>query len=443
MDFEQVIIALLGIQDVIIEDIKRFKKELRLEVRVRQKRSECFCVQCGLEFSTVKEWCLRALKAPPMVVYQDVTVKFMQMRGYCDNCDCTSVARVDWIHPKFESMTCGFAEVAGRLMEETTCEAVGRILNQESKLMWDLDQYRLGIMLQFMELPKDLDISYLATDEVHFRTFRIVNRKGLVAKRWRAEFITNVVAPKAGKVLFNAVGRDSAALTTALSALSPGRKLTVEYFAVDMHEPFISAIGPQCPNAKICIDRFHLAQKVNEAFDQLRRSEFKKAHQTKDAVSRDMLEPHRRFILVTRDKTHLSKSEMKLIDKLRLVNKDINLGMLLVEYFHKALDQRTVPAFRKELARWYELCRHARLEPFLKFAKTLRKYRPNIEAYIVSRLTTGVAEGLNNKIKVLKRMGYGYTNPISFCRKIMQRCGYLNHMSIKTNEFFFKVPNPA
>ena len=139
----------------------------------------------------------------------------------------------------------------------------------------------------------------------------------------------------------------------------------------------------------------------------------------------------------------LSKSEMKLIDKLRLANRDINCGMLLVEYFHKALDQKKVPDFRKVLARWYQLCRNTRFEPFLKFAKTLRKYRKNIEAYITSRLTTAVIEGLNNKIKVLRRMGYGYTNETSYMRKILQRCGYLNHLSINTDEFFFKWPNPA
>ena len=155
-----------------------------------------------------------------------------------------------------------------------------------------------------------------------------------------------------------------------------------------------------------------------------------------------MLEPHRRFILVARN-ADLSKSEMKLIDRLRLANKDINCGMLLVEYFHKALDQKTVKDFRKVLTRRYQLCRNTRLEPFLKFAKTLRKYRKNIEAYITSRLTTAVIEGLNNKIKVLRRMGYGYTNPTSYLRKILQRCGYLNHLSINTDEFFYKWPNPA
>jgi len=442
MDFRENIIAILGIQDVDIVELKLFKKDMRMEIKVRQRRSECFCIHCGMQFDHFKEWQLKKLKSPAMGIYHNVTIKFMQMRGYCEPCDRTSVARVDWIHPKFESMTCSFAEVAGRLMEEITCEAVGRIVGAESKLMWDLDQHRMAVMLQFMKLPKDLDVSYLAADEVHFRTIEIKNRKGLFAKRSRPEFATNLVAPLAGKVLFNAMGRDSEALETALSVLSKGQKLSVENFAVDMHEPFITVIESECPNSAVCVDRFHLAQKVNEAFDKVRRAEFKKARDNKDEFNKSMLEPHCRFILVAREKD-LSKSEQKLLDKLRRVNESIHTAMLLVEYFHKALDKTTMKSFRKTLATWHWVVRESKLEPFLALQKTICKYRKNIEAYITSRLTTAVAEGLNNKIKVLKRMGYGYTNPTSFCRKIMQRCGYLNHLSINTDKFFFKWPNPA
>ncbi len=442
MDFKQIIISLLGLQDVSIEDVKIFKKQRKVEVKVRQKRESCFCSKCGLQFDSVKDWDLKVLRAPPLGVYQHVTVKFIQMRGFCHDCNCTEVARVDWIHPKFEKMTCGFAEVAGRLMEEGTCEAVSRILHSDSKMMWALDQYRMEVMLQFLELPKDLDVSYLAADEVHFRTVAIENRVGLFAKRWRPEFVTNLVAPLAGKVLFNAIGRDSAALKTTLSVLSTGQKLTVENFAVDMHEAFISVIKVECPNAEICVDRFHLVQKVNEAFDKVRRFEFKKAKENKDEFNKDMLEPHRRFILVSREKD-LSKAEQKLLDKLRRVNESIHTAMLLVEYFHKALDKTSIKSFRQTLLTWYLVVRESKLEPFIKLAKTIRRYRRNIEAYIKSRLTTAVAEGLNNKIKVLKRMGYGYSNPTSFCRKILQRCGYLNHLSINTDQFFFRWPNPA
>lgn len=129
-------------------------------------------------------------------------------------------------------------------------------------------------------------------------------------------------AHPAGKVLFNSLGRDGAALKTALSILSKGRKLTVEKFAVDMHQPFISVIKTECPNAEVCVDRFHLAQKVNEAFDKVRRFEFKKARDNNDHFNRNMLEPHRRFILVAREKD-LSKSEQKLLDKLRRANQEI------------------------------------------------------------------------------------------------------------------------
>jgi len=442
MDMREIILRFLGIQGVKIEDVKLFQKDLRVEIKIRQRRSHGFCRSCGGQFDSVHEWPFKKLKGPPLGIYSDVTIKFYQLRGWCNLCQHTGVAEVDFIHPKFQSMLTSFAEVAGRLMEEITCEAVARILKSDSKMMWSLDQYRMGLMLQFMKLPSDLDVSYLAADEVHFKTIPMIQRHGLFAKRWQAQFVTNLVAPKAGKVLFNAMGRDSTALKTTMSVLSAGQKLTTEHFAVDMHEPFISLIKKECPNAQICIDRFHLVQKVNEAFDKVRRFEFRKAHETKNQFNQDMLEPHRRFILVARNKD-LSKAEQKLLDKLRTVNQSIHTAMLLVEYFHKALDKTSIKTFRQTLKTWYLVVRESKLRPFLDLAKTIRRYRKNIEAYIQSRLTTAAAEGLNNKIKVLRRMGYGYTNPISYCRKILQRCGYLNHRSINTDEFFFKVPHPV
>lgn len=208
-----------------------------------------------------------------------------------------------------------------------------------------------------------------------------------------------------------------------------------------MHEPFMAVIRTECPNADICVDRFHLAQKVNEAFDKVRKHEFKKAKENNDKFAIDMLEPSRRFILVSRDKD-LSQKELTLLEKLRDVNKDIHTAMLLVEYFHRALDKTSVKSFRKALVAWNLVVRESKLEPFRLLAKTIRKYRKNIESYIQSGLTTATAEGLNNKIKTLKKMAYGYTNKQSFLRKILQRCGFLNHRNIKTNDLFYRVSTP-
>ncbi|MCM2282835.1 MAG: transposase [Bdellovibrionaceae bacterium] len=122
------------------------------------------------------------------------------------------------------------------------------------------------------------------------------------------------------------------------------------------------------------------------------------------------------------------------------MNQNINTAMLLVEYFHAVLDKKNVKDFRKALELWYGLVKESGLKPLKDFARLVRKYRLNIETYIRSHLTTAVSEGLNNKIKVLKRMGYGYTNEESFMNKILQRCGFLNSGYIPTNSWFFEVP---
>jgi len=104
------------------------------------------------------------------------------------------------------------------------------------------------------------------------------------------------------------------------------------------------------------------------------------------------------------------------------------------------LDKTDIIEFRKSLLLWYGLVREAGLQPFRKLAKLFRKYRGYIEAYIDSRLTTAKSEGLNNKIKVLRRSGYGYTNQTSYLNKILQRCGYLNSKYINTASWFWQLP---
>ena len=115
--------------------------------------------------------------------------------------------------------------------------------------------------------------------------------------------------------------------------------------------------------------------------------------------------------------------------------------MILVEHFHKMLDKTQVSEVRKSLVLWYRLVREAGLAPFKKLALLIKKYRKYIEAYINSKLTTAKSEALNNKIKVLRRSGYGYTNQTSYLNKILQRCGYLNSRYINTNNWFWKLPH--
>ena len=173
--------------------------------------------------------------------------------------------------------------------------------------------------------------------------------------------------------------------------------MTVEWFACVVHEPFMSTCRENLPNARLCVDRFHLLQLLNKAFDVVRKAEFKKAE---SQFEKNMLLSTRRFVMVSREQK--TPKEVKMLERLRKHNEPIHNAMLLVENFHAALDCKTVPSFRKLLAGWYQLVREAKLALLKRFAKTIRRYRKEIENYILSRLTTTASEGINNKIKILK-----------------------------------------
>lgn len=436
MGYEDVIIKALGLQGVVIEKVEEFPSELRVEVYARQIRESCRCHVCKNSILHVHEWKDRTIKGPPFGAFVFTTIHLKQLRGACLICDDqVHSAEVPFVHPLFQNLTYALCEFAGRMMEEMPCEAVARLLNLNSKTMWDLDQCRMKWMKAFLQVPHDIDLSKMSADEVHYRTMPKVDS----LSKPEIKFVTNLVCHKESKVLANALGRDSKALAACMETLSPEQRSRIRSFAVDMHEPFMTVIKQYCPQAEICVDRFHLVERMNKAFDELRKEEFKKAQVANDDFQLGMLAPHRRFVLVERERK-LSAGDQAMLEKLRDINKNILNGMILVEHFNRMLDKIDIVEFRKSLSLWYRLVRESKIKAFRIFAALIRKYRHYIESYIKFKLTTAVSEGLNNKIKTLKRMGYGYTNPQSFLNKILQRCGYLNSRHINTTGWFWGPP---
>ena len=430
------IIKAVGLQNIILEKIETCEIGLKYKIYCQQDRRFCRCNHCDGPLGAVHEWKDRIIRGPPVGAFIETVIYLRQFRGYCHMCDDkVRSAKLDFVHPNFQNMTMALCEFAGRLMQEMTCEAVARLLRLNPKTMWDLDQIRMRMLKPLLSLPEDIDLSFMSADEVHFRSLRKVNS----VARPEIKFVTTLVCYKESKILSTAMGRDSKALKICLDVLTNPQKLSIIFFAVDMHDPFIKVIKKYCTNAEICVDRFHLSQHVNDDFDWVRKHEFSLAKKQNDEFQIKMLSPHRRFVLVEKEKK-LEKKDLKMLDRLKELNKNILNGMILVEHFHTILDKKEVVEFRKSLTLWYRLVRESGLKPFRRLASTIRKYRLNIESYIMSKLTTAVSEGLNNKIKVLKRMGYGYTNQDSFQLKILQRCGFLNSNYINTTNWFWSIP---
>jgi transposase len=329
-------------------------------------------------------------------------------------------------------------------MEEMTCEAVARLTKTNSRTLWKLDQWRCEYLKKHLyQLPSDLDVTKLSADEVHYRTKKLSakERTNPFSPRREVRFLTNLVCTSVSKVIACNPGRDAQSLRKCLSVLSPEQLKRVGFISVDMNPGYFSAILKMCPDAEVAVDRFHLVQKLNETFDQVRKQEYARAKKLKDSFQLTMLSSGNRFLYLERTDTK-SIEEHNMLGRIKLLNDQIHNAMILTDYFHQVLDQKGLYDFRRKLGRWYQLVRESKSKIYRGFAKMVRKYRQNIEAYIKTGLTTAVSEGINNKIKVLKRMGYGYTNERAFKNKILQRCGFLNSTYIDTGFMFWHVPTP-
>lgn len=442
MDLSKLLLNALGMQelDVKIESYELDQKKLTACVKIRQVRENCLCPKCSKPLYGVKQWRKRELWGVPLGAFQRVKIIFYQLQAACGECLKLPLAYAQFIHPRFKTMTTAFAEYAGRWMEETTIAAVERMTSCSGMSLWRLDQWRMKTMKKMFEIPTDMPMSFASADEVHMRTIKPKDAR-FDKSKWKKKFITNLVSCDLAKVVANASGRSTRSLKSCLLQIPESIREKIKFVAVDMHDGFINAATELCPNAKITVDRFHVAEALNRAFDELRKQEFENAKKVNDLFQQQMLKPSKKYVLVARKK-QLSRKDQTQFEQLIQVNKNISNALILIDYFHSILDKNSVKEFRDGLKLWEELVNASKINQFEKFLETVKKHQARIEAYISSKLTTAISEGLNNKIKVLKRVGYTYTNEESFKNKILQRCGFINSRNLNTNGWYWHVTTP-
>lgn len=75
---------------------------------------------------------------------------------------------------------------------------------------------------------------------------------------------------------------------------------------------------------------------------------------------------------------------------------------------------------KNELESFIDLCIESKIDEFIEASKTIKNWLPYIvNSFIDKRFTNGYTEGLNNKIKVIKRIGFGYKNFTFFRLRLM------------------------
>lgn len=93
------------------------------------------------------------------------------------------------------------------------------------------------------------------------------------------------------------------------------------------------------------------------------------------------------------------------------INEDIHNAYLLKELFLDVVHSSTYEYAESEFKEWIETVRSYKIPEMIESSKTIENWLEYIaNSFIDKRFSNGFTEGLNNKIKVIKRVGYGYKN---------------------------------
>jgi transposase len=229
-------------------------------------------------------------------------------------------------------------------------------------------------------------VRYLAIDEFALR-------KG-------HRYMTVVMDLVSGQVLHVGMGKGGDAVLPFLRKLKAlgSRILAV---AIDMWAAYVRAVTDALPGVDIVHDPYHVIALANTAIDETRRDLYRQL----TGPDRNAIKGTRFLILRGREK--LQPDAKDRLAKLKDLNQPLYEAYLLKE------DLRTFWSLPKSRARsflagWIRRARSTKLKHFVKLATFLEKHQERLLTYFKHRITTGPLEGLNNKIKVLKRQAYGF-----------------------------------
>ena len=207
------------------------------------------------------------------------------------------------------------------------------------------------------------------------------------------------------RLLWIGKDRTEESFTKFFDMLGKERCNCIQYVCSDMWKAYLKVIKERVAHAIHILDRFHIVANINKAIDEVRAGEYRR-------MIADGYEPilkNSRWALLKNPENLLESQAAKLNELLRYNLKTVR-AYLLKEQFQLLWDY-TYPAWAsKFLDRWVTRVMRSKIEPMKKEARSIKKHKDLILNWFRAQkqLSSGIVEGLNNKVKVTMRKSYGF-----------------------------------
>lgn len=338
-----------------------------------------------------------------------VVLVWDQRRLRCRDCARTSRER----HPALD----GQRRVTERFRRQLFDEACDRPFS-EIAVEHQISFYRVIEAFDHHSILEDVDPGnprVLAMDESSFRK--------------RFVFQTVLFDPLARRGLAISDGRNKRSAEELLWRLPPQVRAGVETVVIDCHRPFWQAIQEVLPDARIVADKFHVLASIDRAANRVRvRNGHKKNFRGRDGGGARQKYPRNeprvyraRWAFAKRHRALPVHERTELLE-IFAERPEVGIAWLLKEAFAAIYeaDSRTEGERRLEL--WEHHVVQADIPELTNVWRTMQWWREEILAYLDDPQTNAYAEGVTNKIKVMKRRSYGFRNRDRYRRKVLHTC---------------------
>lgn len=377
---------LLGMKDIILSEVSSTDTELHIHFSLKHQKQTCPC--CKQKTSYIHDYRIQTFKGAPINGLH--TYFYYRKRRYrCPHC-------------------------SKRFYEDN--DFLSRYLRISNQLIfYILDQMRFPYAMSHIAAGVNLSISTI------FRIFRFLNHskpsmpnvlsidefKGNAGRKFQG-ILTD---PKHKRVLDILPGRESHILVSYFRQFHDCAN--VKYFVMDMWRPYKEIAETYFKNAIIVIDKYHFIRQITWAFDRIRKQEQKKLSDYRRKYFKKS-----RFLLLKRA-SKLTQEETDQVSIMLSLLPRLGTAYLLKEKFYDFVDASDKKDAIKKLKDWYIYVEALNEPEFTKAMHTIINWQEYILNSFDCPYTNGYTEGVNNKIKVLKRNAYGVRNFERFRTRIL------------------------
>jgi len=353
---------------------------------IAKKSDKQRCVDCGSRDVVQKGKKIRILRTLP-IGRKPVFLAVHRQRLECKKCGAIKYESIGIALPK-KHWTIALGRYVIELLQRCTVKDVAELLDMSWNTIKEIHSLYLQKKFERQKLSNLKNLKYLGVDE-------IAVKKG-------HSYMTIAVNLETGDVVWVREGRDKSALEPLIKKLKK-LKVPIKAITMDMWQPYINAVKEHFSEDIIIFDKYHIISACNKMLDKLRMEVTREAEKAELKVYKGI----RYLLLESSEKIEGKKSRAKLDELLRL-NTPLSKAYILKEELLRLWDCTSQEEAIVKLNQWLLTAGVSAVNPIIRFAKMIVKHLFGIVNYFNHRITNAKVEGVNNKIKTMKRQAYNF-----------------------------------